>query len=249
MRATTGKEETAGMSEFERMECEATGIVMDAFVAQPEGSGPFPTVLMFPGATGTGPTFEATACELACLGYLAIGINVYGVDADISTPESSGQLFVALLEAPDTLRARVGAWRDVVAARSDVDESRMAAIGYCFGGKCVLELARSGADLQAVVSYHGLLSTHAPAAPGSIKPMVVAYCAGQDPYAPVDQFDAFCQEMRQCGAKHQVTFFSEAQHSFTDPDHDGLMEGIAYDPLSHKVSWAGTLALLTQMLR
>jgi len=232
------------MSEFDRMECECDGVAMEAFVACPESNGPFAAVMMFPGATGTGPTFEKNARELASLGYLAIGIDVYEKGADLSTPDKAGQLFMGLLDRPDVLRARTVAWLDAIAARKDVDATRIAAIGYCFGGKCVLELARSGADLRAVVSYHGLLKTHAPAQPGQVKALVAAYCAGRDPYAPMEDFKAFKEEMAAAEVDHHITLFSNAEHSFTDPDHDGIMPGISYDALSHRVSWAGTLALL-----
>lgn len=232
------------MAEFDRMECECGGAAMEAFVVRPEGAGPHPTVMMFPGATGTGPTFEKTARELASLGYLAIGINIYEKDADLDSPDKAGQLYMALLDRPEVLRARTVAWLSAVAAREDVDPARIAAIGYCFGGKCVLELARSGADLRAVVSYHGLLKTHAPAQPDQVKALVATYCAGRDPYAPMEDFEAFQKEMAAAEVDHHITLFSNAEHSFTDPDHDGIMPGISYDALSHQVSWAGTLALL-----
>jgi len=154
-----------------------------------------------------------------------------------------------MLDNPQLLRARIVEWFEHVAGRPDVDPDRIAAIGYCFGGKCVLELARSGADLQVVVSYHGLLMTHAPAQTGAVNALVVAYCAGKDPYAPPADFEAFGMEMADAGASHQITLFSDAEHSFTDPDHHGVQPGIAYDPLSHRVSWAGTLALLDFKLK
>lgn len=238
------------MSEFASVSCEHEGTLMPGFVAYPkDDGGPFPTVLLFPGATGTGPTFESRARELADLGYLAGGISVYGDDIDLTTPEAAGKAFMALLDTPEILRSRIVAWFEEVARWQDVDAQRMAAIGYCFGGKCVLELARSGADLQAVVSYHGLLTTHAPATGGSVKAEVIAYCAGRDPYAPLEHFDAFRKEMADAEVTHQVTLFSDAEHSFTDPDHDGIQPGISYDALADSVSWAGTLALLEHKLR
>lgn len=237
------------MSEFQTMQCEHDGITMKAFVARPAGDGPFPAVMMFPGATGTGPTFEGRARELAALGYLAIGIDVYGQGADLTSPEAAGREFMALLEAPETLRTRTLAWANAIANRGDVANTRIVALGYCFGGKCVLEMARGGADVLAVIAYHGLLKTHAPARSGEVKALIAAYCAGQDPYAPLEDFDAFRQEMSDAGVNHHVTLFSNAQHSFTDPDHEGIQPGIAYDALSDRVSWAGTLALLDHILR
>jgi dienelactone hydrolase len=237
------------MDTFSPIECTHGGMVMEGFLAVPEASGPRPAVIMFPGATGTGPTFEKNARELAGLGYLVIGADMYEKGADQSTPEAAGKHFMALLEAPQELRSRAAAWLATLAARPDVDAGRIAALGYCFGGKCVLEIARSGADLKAVVSFHGLLTTHEPARAATVIPEVVAWCGGQDPYAPLTHVEEFRQEMRVAGVSHQITMFSYAQHSFTDPDHDGLQEGIAYHPLAHRISWAGTLALLDQLLR
>lgn len=236
------------MHETETIHCEHDGDVLEGFIAVPHGAAPHPAVLMFPGATGAGETFRAAVAELASLGYLTVGIGMYDRDANIDTPETAGREFMALLEAPEKLRERVIAWFETVATRSDVDPGRVAAIGYCFGGKCVLELARSGADVTSVTSFHGLLATHAPAQRGTVKAEVAAWCAGQDPFAPVEQIDQLRAELEAAGARHQITLFSHAQHSFTDPDHDGIQPGIAYDPLAHRIAWAGTLALLEQKL-
>ncbi|MDG2002331.1 MAG: dienelactone hydrolase family protein [Novosphingobium sp.] len=236
------------MAEFTPIECTHDGTLMEGMAAAPDGAGPHPCVILFPGATGTGPTFRKRAAELVELGYFVACADMYEKGADLSTPEAAGTQFMALLETPKELRARVVAWFETVAARPEADASRIAALGYCFGGKCVLELARSGAELEAVVSFHGLLTTHDPAAPGTIKPEVVAWCAGQDPYAPMSHVEEFRKEMRAAEVSHQITMFSYAQHSFTDPDHDGLQEGIAYHQLADRVSWAGTVAVLEQLL-
>jgi dienelactone hydrolase len=238
------------MSQFEQIGCSHDGVAMDGFLARPSGAkGPQPTVLLFPGAGGTGPTFESNVRALADMGYLAIAASVYDSGADLSTPESTGANYMGLLERPALLRARVVEWFEHVCAMDEVDESRLAAIGYCFGGKCVLELARSGADLRCVVSYHGILPTHAPAQKGGVRAEVVAFCAGRDPFAPMEDYLAFQTEMREAKAVHQLTLFSHAQHSFTDPDHEGVATGIAYDPQYHRISWASTLALLDWHLK
>jgi dienelactone hydrolase len=108
----------------------------------------------------------------------------------------------------------------------------------------VLELARSGAPLKAAVSFHGLLKTHAPAEPGIVATPVQVWTGGRDPYAPLADLEALRAEFDAAGVDYQATLFAHAQHSFTDPDHDGLLEGIAYDRVAHRVAWAGTLALL-----
>lgn len=223
--------------------------VFEGFVVEPSGSGPHAAVLMFPGATGSGPEFRRTAGELARLGYLAVCIDMYGVEANISTPQAAGVHFEALLRAPDLLRRRVVAWFEATCARSDVDETRVAAIGYCFGGKCVLELARSGAAVRCVSSFHGLLETHAPMQRGAFAGRAAIWTGGRDPYAPVADLEALRGEFDAADVDYQVTLFARAKHSFTSPDNDGVADGIAYDALAHSVSWAGTLALLEHCLR
>jgi dienelactone hydrolase len=238
------------MTAFETTTCTHDGVAMDGFLARPAGGkGPYPTVILFPGAGGTGPTFESNVRALAQMGYLAVAASVYDRGADLSTPESTGANYMGLLERPELLRARVVEWFEHVCAMDEADEDHLAAIGYCFGGKCVLELARSGADLKCVVSYHGILPTHAPAQKGGVIAEVVAFCAGRDPFAPMDDYLAFQTEMREAEVVHQLTLFSHAQHSFTDPDHEGVAPGIAYDPQYHRLSWASTLALLDYHLK
>jgi len=238
------------MREFERISCSHDGTILDAFIARPDsGESPLPTVMMFHGGGGIGPTFQTVARALADMGFLAIGVSMYERGADLSTPEGQGKQYMGLRQHPELLRSRVIEWFETVRSLPDVDEDRMAAIGYCFGGQCVLELARSGADVKTVVSYHGILPTHAPAQLGVVTAEVVAFCAGRDPFVPMDDFAAFQKEMIDGGVTHQITFFSDAQHSFTDPDHEGAAPGIAYDPLYHRISWASTLALLDYKLK
>lgn len=238
------------MDEFGTTACEHDGVVMEAFVATPaNASGRLPAVMMFPGASGSQPSFEKAASALAELGYLAFGIDIYGRGADLSSPSSVGRLYMTLLDNPRLLRARVVEWFEHIASLPNVDPDRIGAIGYCFGGKCVLELARLGADVKTVVSYHGLLSTDSPAEKDTVQAEVVAYCAGKDPYAPIEDYEAFRKEMAEAGVRHQITWFSETEHAFTTPEHHGAQPGVSYDPLAHRVAWAGTLALLDFKLK
>ena len=240
------------MSAFESMNCTHAGTLLQARVARPANSdAALPTVLVMHGGLGLDHRMNRPLQRLAEAGYLAIATDMYGVDTDISSGPAAGQYFEALLKNPDHLRERTVAWFEAVAARPDVDASRIAAIGYCFGGKCVLELARSGADLKAVVSYHGLLQTHAPAQAGRINGEVAAYCAGHDPYVPSEHIEAFRKELQAAGTKHQITIFSEAQHAFTDPDASLPISrpGVSYHPLADRISWAGTMALLDSTLQ
>ncbi len=220
-------------------------------IALPPGDGPHPAVLVMASAYGLGDQARNTAMRLANLGYAAIATDMYGDGLYTIYGDAVGKAMMPLHQNPDMLRARTVAWYETVAAHPQVDATRIAAIGYCFGGQCVLELARSGAGVKAVISFHGLLQTARPAAPGVIKGAVIAYCGGQDPYAPQAHIDALRAEMAAAGARHHITLFSDAAHSFTDPNAEktaGGRAGIAYHPLADRVSWAGTWALLEAVL-
>lgn len=236
------------MSEFEAVSCTHGDVTMQGTLLHPPGPGPAPTVMMFPGATGPGDSFRAAMRELAAIGYRVVGIDMYGRDADLSTPQTAGQYFAALMAQPEYLRDRVLAWFEAVRDLPGTTPERIAAVGYCFGGKCVLELARSGAPLAAAISFHGLLTTHAPARPGEVRAEIAVWTGGRDPYAPVADLDALRAELDSAGARYQCTLFSQVRHSFMDPDHDGIAEGIAYDPGAHRIAWAGTLALLAHSM-
>src|SRR6185295_6442215 len=112
--------------------------------------------------------------RLAAQGYAALATDMYGGGVFFENARAGGDLMLALHREPERLRARVLAGFETLARLPQVDAGRIGAIGFCFGGQCVLELARSGADVRAVVSFHGLLTTHAPAAKGAVKARVLA---------------------------------------------------------------------------
>ena len=235
------------MAELERLELEHAGKHLLGEIARPSGAGPHPAVLVMASALGLGPQPRHAARALAAEGYLAVATDMYGEGAFFADPSKAGEDYMAVMSSPDLLRSRVLAWFARVTALPGVDSRRVAAIGYCFGGACVLDLARSGAEVRAVVSYHGILTTSTPARPGAIKGVVAAWCGGKDPYAPPETITALGEELTAAGARHQITTFAEAAHGFTDRWHSFTAPGIAYDAIADKVSWAGTLALLAEV--
>src|SRR6185295_5481496 len=126
------------------------------------------------------------ARRLAGLGYVALAADMFGDRRQASNLQEVANLVGGLRAEPETLRARGRAALDVLAALPQVDAGRLAAIGFCFGGLVVLELARAGADLRAVVSFHGVLTTKMPAQPGSVKASVLVCTGVDDPLAPPD---------------------------------------------------------------
>ena len=241
------------MPQFEPIHVEHDGVRLEGLIARPHaaGVGPPPTVMVMHSAHGLRHQVRTTIERLAGLGYLAIATDMYGPEAQNGPQEAAHAAYAQF--APNgshKVRARSLAWFEAVRAYPGVKPTRMAALGYCFGGHCVLELARAGADLQAVVSYHGTLETHARAERGVPRCEVVAYCGARDPFAPIAHIDALRDELAAADARYQITVFGEAAHSFTDPEADGtFMQGIRYDAMADRMSWAGTTALLDVLLR
>ncbi len=225
------------------------GASLEGYLALPATPGPHRAVMVMHDARGLSERMREVARRLATGGYVALATDMYGGGLYHPEPQAAGVVLTPLWKDPELLRSRVLAWCDLLRSRPDVDGNRLGAIGYCFGGQCVLELARSGADMKAVVSYHGILKTATPARPGAVKAQVAVYTGARDPYAPRSEVDAFRDEMITAGARWQITEFGEVYHSFTDPGagEDGLA-GLAYDQLADRVSWAGTEALLAELL-
>jgi dienelactone hydrolase len=232
---------------MEPVEVEHEGTVLRGYAALPDRPGPSPAVLVMHSALGIAHGVnEPTARKLADLGYVGICTDMYGGHLEAASMEDAGTAYATNLADPAQQRARTAAWFDAVASRTDVDADRIAAVGFCYGGTTVLELARSGVDVKAVVSYHGVLQTHARVERDVIRGHVVAYCGASDPYAPIEDVDALRDELRDASvANYQVTVFGGVGHGFTDPDAASLgLDGVEYDALANDLSWNGTLLLL-----
>ncbi|MFM6933358.1 MAG: dienelactone hydrolase family protein [Novosphingobium sp.] len=233
------------MKNLRAVELEHGGSVLTGQTAFPEDDGPHPAVLVMHNALGIGDHVRGVALKLADLGYVAVATDMYGGGAPAGDPVVNGAEFERIMKDPALLRARVVAWFDRVSAMPEVDAGRVAAIGFCFGGTCVLELARSGAAARAVVSYHGILTSQQPMQPGAFAGEVAAFCGAQDPYAPLAHIEGLRAEMEGAGARYAITTFGEAQHGFTDPAADSMgREGIAYNALAARLSWAATVEFL-----
>jgi dienelactone hydrolase len=214
----------------------------------PAGPGPHPGVIVMHSALGLSEQVQLRARSLANLGYAAFASDMYGKDVRDPDPQKAGEHMVALQADALRLRRRAAAGLQALADYPTVDASRLAAIGFCFGGQCVLELARHGADIKAAVSYHGLLSTQFRAEPGAIRGRVAVFTGAKDPYAPAADVEALRAELTQARAVWHITEFGEGYHAFMGPEH-APREGLKYDPLLDALSWASTLVLLDATLR
>lgn len=238
------------MQQLSAVELEHSGAVLTGQVAFPEGDGPHPAVLVMHNALGIGDHVRGVTRKLADLGYVAVATDMYGGGAPSGDPVVHGAAFEQVMKDPALLRERVAAWFDRVSAMPEVNAGNVAAIGFCFGGTCVLELARSGAAARAVISYHGILTSQSPMEPGAFTGEVAAFCGAQDPYAPLAHIEGLRAELEGAGARYMITTYGDAAHGFTDPAADSLSrEGIAYNAMADRLSWAATVELLGAVLK
>jgi dienelactone hydrolase len=213
-------------------------------------AGPRPGVLVFHEGVGLGEFAMARARMLAELGYVALAADMFGDRRRARNLQEVVKLVGDLRNEPEKLRARGSAALTTIAALPQVDANRMGAIGFCFGGSVVLELARDGADLRAAVSFHGVLATRMPAASGKVKASVLVCTGADDPLAPPEQVKAFEDEMRGAGVRDwQVISYGNTLHGFTNPAADGsMMRSALYSAQADRRSWASMRSLFDEVL-
>lgn len=201
-------------------------------------AGKRPAVLIVHDWSGVGPYVKQRAEQLAQLGYLAFAADIYGKGVRPDSPEAAGALAGKYKQDRALFRSRLKAGYQMLLAQSQADPARTAAIGYCFGGTGVLELARSGADLKGVVSFHGGLDSPVPADGKNIKAKVLILHGAEDPFVPAKDIDAFLAEMRAADVDWQMISYSGAVHSFTNPEAgNDPSTGAAYNEAADRRSW------------
>ena len=192
------------------------------------------------------PALRYAARDLAALGYSALAVDMYGDGRNTQHPDDAKAFMNAALADPAIPKARFQAGLDLLKAQPQTDPARLAAIGYCFGGKVVLDMARQGLPLAAVVSFHGALVTATPATPGSVKAKVLVEHGAADSFITAEQIAAFKAEMDQAGADYRFVELPGAKHGFSNPDadaHKGHGLDLGYQKEADERSWADMQAL------
>lgn len=178
---------------------------------------------------------------LAELGYTALAVDMYGEGKTAGHPDDAGKFAGELRQNLPLAKARFLAALDFLRQQPTVDVDRIAAIGYCFGGGVVLEMARAGADLDGVASFHGSLETANTASPGAVKAKVLVLNGADDPFVTPEQIAAFKREMEAAGVDYRFVNYPGAKHSFTNPEADAFGKKfnlpLAYDPEADRKSW------------
>ena len=229
----------------------ADGLAMEGWLAfDPGATAPRPGVLVFPALPGLGVQVRNAAERLAELGYVGLGCDLYGGGRFYDDVEEAAKALNPIRNDPIATRRRARGALDALVARPEVDPARIAAIGYCFGGVCSLELARDGAPLAAVVGFHTPLRTTRPEDAPNITAAILICTGSEDREANVDDRATFEAEMRAGGvADWRLSVYGGVYHSFTNPDADsyGKLDYARYDPRAHARSWAEMLTLFDEV--
>lgn len=186
--------------------------------------------------------------RLAALGYVGFALDMYGQNRSGTNAAECQALMLPLMQDRARLQGRICEALEIVRVQSQVDASRVAAIGFCFGGLCVLDLARSGADLQGVVSFHGLLTPPDLTERSPIRASVLVLHGYDDPMARPEALSALQSELTMAGADWQTHAYGGVMHAFTHPKAQEPEAGKRYDPRAERRSWQACTQFLAEVL-
>lgn len=223
--------------------------VLEGWLAVPDGlTGKVPSVLIVHDWKGVQEYPKSRAEQLAKLGYPAFVVDIYGQGVRPNDPKECAELAGKYKSDRATFRRRLLAGLEEFRKQPNVDPERIAAIGYCFGGTGVLELARAGADVRGVVSFHGGLDSPNPADGRNIRARVLILHGADDPFVPEAGISALTAELNGAGVDWQMVSYGGAVHSFSNPGAgNDKSTGNAYDAKTDRRSWEHMMAFFREL--
>lgn len=230
------------MIEGKEVQYTADGVVMKGYLAY-DGNikGKRPGVLVVHEWWGLNEYARKRARMLAGMGYTALAVDMYGDGKQATHPDDAGKFSSELMKNFAVAKTRFIAAMEFLKKQPSTDPDRIAAIGYCFGGGIVLNMARQGVDLRGVASFHGGLAAVKPALPGAVKAKILVLHGADDKFTTPEQIEAFKKEMKGAGADFRFIAYPGAVHSFTNPDADELGKKfnlpLAYNAKADRKSW------------
>ena len=209
--------------------------------------GKRPGVMIAHAWAGRSDFENGKAEKLSKLGYVGFALDNFGKGILGRNTEENSALIQPFLDDRAMLQGRLQIALDVLKGLDEVDASRVAAIGFCFGGLCVLDLARTGTDLAGVVSFHGLFGSPGNTAGNKIKAKVLALHGWDDPMAPPDQVVSLAEELSSMGADWQLHGYGNTMHAFTNPQANDPDFGTVYNPDADRRSWNAMQNFLSEI--
>ena len=234
--------------ETQEIEYQGDGLRLVGQLAVPDGTDKRPGVLVAHEGPGIDANAKSRAARLTGAGYVTFALDYIGDGKRLEGMPAVMERLGPLMGDPLRTRALGQAALDVLSACPRTDTSRLAAIGHCFGGTMVLEMARGGAPLQAVVGFHSGLATARPEDAKNITGKVLVCIGAEDPLIPAQQRVDFEEEMRAGGVDWRMNLYGGAAHSFTNPDAGSLgVPGIEYHELTNQRSWEAMIDLFNEV--
>ncbi|MEM7207664.1 MAG: dienelactone hydrolase family protein [Pseudomonadota bacterium] len=213
------------------------GTLLEGFFACPDDASNLPCVLISHAWGGRDEFVCDKAKQLAALGYCAFALDMYGQGVFGHSKDENGALMMPFMEDRPLLQSRIGCALDVVQTLDEVDQNNIAAMGYCFGGLCVLDLARTRSDIKSVISFHGLLIPPGNTHENTVSASVLVLHGHDDPMVPPNQVLDLQTELSSAGADWQVHTYGGAVHAFTNPAADDPGFGTVYNASADNRSW------------
>lgn len=210
-------------------------------------AGPRPGVLVSHAWGGRGDFEDGKADALAGLGYAALALDLYGKGVRGGGPEENAALMQPFLDDRAMLQRRMLASLATLREQPEVEAARVAAIGFCFGGLCVLDIARTGEDIAGVVSFHGLFAAPGNTEGNSIRARVLALHGWDDPMAPPESVQGLAAELSSMGADWQLHAYGNTVHAFTNPAANDRAMGTVYDAAADRRSWQAMRNFLDEL--
>ena len=231
------------------IEYEHAGTTFEGLLVVDDGRpGPRPGVVVAHAWGGRGTPETDAARRLAAHGYAGFALDMFGKGVRGGSREENTALIQPLLADRPMLQARINRAVSVLGEQADVDPNRIAAIGFCFGGLCVLDLARSGSDVRGVVCVHGLFTPPDPLPGKPIRASVLALHGHDDPLAPPAAVNALEAELTAAGADWQIHLYGGTMHAFTNPEARDPAFGTVYSATAARRAWEATRSFLSEVL-
>lgn len=230
------------------------GTALKGYIAYDDAiKGKRPGILVVHEWWGHNEYARKRARMLAERGYTALALDMYGDGKQAHHPDDAGRFASEVSQNALLAKARFEAALERIKQEKTVDAASIAAIGYCFGGSVVLNMARAGEPLKAVASFHGGLGTQQPAERGRVKARMAVFTGEDDPMVPAAQIEAFRQEMDKAGVSYKVVIYPGATHAFTNPAAGEYARKfslpLAYNANADKASWEEALAFLADAFK
>jgi dienelactone hydrolase len=226
------------------------GILLEGFIAYDDSKGkPAPGVMISHAWAGRDEFACDKARKMAELGYVGFALDLYGKGVRGNGPEENTKLMTPFVQDRGLLQSRLLTSLEIFKSIPEVKSDSIVAMGFCFGGLCVLDLARLGTDIQGVISVHGLFIPPGNTGGNKIKAKVLALHGNDDPMVPVDAVVALEKELTEAGADWQIHVYGNTVHAFTNPQANDPGRGTVYNKIADRRAWITISNFLEEVLQ